>query len=431
MRWSWLTAAVVVLAGAAGCGDDGPTAPEVARAVPAGICSPVSYGGEGAPRFVVPLVGPLQNAMSDHGVQNAQAVKLVMQQHGWRAGEHRVGIQVCDESSAAEYADPAKCTRSARAIAANPSVVAVVGPSTSLCAASMLPVLNGAAAGSVALVGVGNTYLGLTRAGPGVEETHPDRLYPSGRRTYFRTVAADDAQAAAAVLIARRAGARRSFALHDGDAYGRGLAASFQVSAAQAGLEAIGTARWNPRASGYRSLAARIRRARVGAVYLGGLATSNGPRLVRDLRAVLGDRVQLLAPDGFNQPTAIVEGAGARAEGLVVTLAAAPVRALPPPGRRWATGFRKRWGASPCCYAVHAGQAMTTVLDAIAGSDGTRAGVLRRLRGTRVRGGLVGDFSFDRFGDTTLTTIAAYRIRGGKLRYEETLQVPRGLLTRR
>jgi len=74
---------------------------------------------------------------------------------------------------------------------------------------------------------------------------------------------------------------------------------------------------------------------------------------------------------------------------------------------------------------------MMTVLDAIAGSDGTRAGVLTNLRRANVRGGLVGDFRFDRFGDSTLTTIATYRIRGGRLRNEQTLEVPRDLLTRR
>ena len=158
---------------------------------------------------------------------------------------------------------------------------------------------------------------------------------------------------------------------------------------------------------------------------------NNGPRLIRDLRAGLGDRVQLLAPDGFNQPTALVEGAGARAEGLTISLAAAPVRALPAQGRRWAAEFRRRWGASPCCYAVHAGQVMTMVLDAIAGSDGTRAGVLRNLQRANVRGGLVGDFRFDRYGDTTRTTVSTYRIEGGRLRYQRTLQVPPALLTRR
>ena len=229
----WTVTALVCLAGAAACGreDDGAGAPDTVRAVPTSVCSPMTYGGTGVPRFLVPLSGPLQNVVSDHGIQNAQAVKLVMQQREWRAGEHGVAIQVCDESSADEPVDLAKCERNGRAFARNPSVVAVVGPSFSSCAGTMIPQLNGAAGGPVALVGIGNTYLGLTRQGPGVAEGEPDRLYPTGDRNYMRTVAADDAQAAAAALVAREAGARRAFALHDGSDYGRGLAESFRVTA--------------------------------------------------------------------------------------------------------------------------------------------------------------------------------------------------------
>ena len=146
------------------------------------------------PRFLVAVVGPLQGAISDHGIQNAQAIKLVLQLRGWRGGDHSVGIQVCDEASAEEHIDLPKCEANARAFARNPSVVAVVGPTTSGCAAAMLPILNDAAGGPVPLLGIGNTYLGLTRDGPGVEKGHPERLYPTARRSYLRTVPADDAR---------------------------------------------------------------------------------------------------------------------------------------------------------------------------------------------------------------------------------------------
>jgi ABC-type branched-subunit amino acid transport system substrate-binding protein len=419
----------------AACGGDEPPgqqAPQTARAVSTSVCSPLTYGAQGKPRFVVALVAPLQGALSDHGIQNAQAVKLVMQQRGWRAGEHGVAIQVCDEASADSFSDAAKCRRNARAFAGNSSVVAVVGPTTSGCAAAMVPLLNGAAGGALASVGIGNTYLGLTREGPGVERGDPERMHRSGVRSYFRTVPADDAQAATAVLLARDAGARRPFALHDGTTFGRGLAAAFVQAARGTGFtEAVGSAPWDPQAGGYAALAATLRRRGADAVYLAGFADNNGPRLIRDLRAALGREALLVGPDGFNQPSALVAGAGADADGMLITLAAAPVRALPEQGRRWAAQFRRRWGAPPCCYAVHAGQVMQLVLDAIAASDGTRAGVLDNLRGANVQNGLVGDFRFDGFGDTTLTAVATYVIRGGRARYVRTRDVPRALLTRR
>jgi branched-chain amino acid transport system substrate-binding protein len=426
---TWLLAAAALAA----CGqDDAPSdAPRVATPLASSVCSPVTYGGEGRPRFVLALVAPLQNAFSDHGVQNAQAVKLVLHERGWRAGDHRVGLQVCDESSDEDYVDLDKCERTARAIAANRSVLAVLGPTLSSCAGTMLPILNRAPGGPVALAGTGNTYLGLTRGGPGVEAGDPDAKYPTGRRSYLRTVPADDAQAAAGALALAGVGARRLFALHDGDSYGRGLAASALAAAERSGMASAGLARWDAEAEDYRALARRVRASRADAVYLGGYVTSNGPRLVRDLRDALGPDVPFAAPDGFNQPTALVEGAGERADGLLITLSAVPNRELPARGRAWARVFEHRYGARPCCYAVHAGQVTELALDAIAGADGRRDRVVERLLAADVRGGLVGDFRFDRHGDSTLRTISAYRIRGGRLRYERSIEVPQRLLTRR
>jgi branched-chain amino acid transport system substrate-binding protein len=434
MRRSRVALSVLLAVTAAACGSDGGgavKAPSTAQPLSASVCSPLTYGGEGKPSLVAAVVGPLQNAYSDHGIQNSQSVKLVMQERGWRAGEHGVAIQVCDEASADKPFDPDKCKRLASAIVQNPTVVAVMGPLSSSCAAAMMPLLNRAAGGPIPQMSFSNTYLGLTRDGPGVEKGDPERLYPTGRRSYLRTVPADDAQAAAALIVARGAGARRTFALYDDSSYGEGLAAAFQAAAEREGLSAVGSAQWDPEARDYRSLAARVRAARPDAVYLGGLVTSNGPRLIRDLGAALGRDVEMLAPDGFNQPTALVEGAGERTEGLVITLAAAPVRALPRAGRRWSAEFTRRWGSKPCCYAVHAGQVAEIVLDAVGRSDGGRAKVLDNLFDTTVRGGLVGDFSFDRFGDTTLTSIAVYRIHGARIRFERMVEVPKTLLNRR
>jgi branched-chain amino acid transport system substrate-binding protein len=424
-------AAVATLAA---CGDDGRKAgeaPPVAKAMSSSICSPMTTAGDGPARHLVALVAPMQNVISDHGIQNAQAAKLVLTQHDWRAGDGGVALQVCDEASADEYSDPDKCERIARSIAAEPSIPVVVGPSASVCAARMIPVLNRAPGGPVAIIGVGSTYLGLTRDGPGVAAGHPERLYPTGFRNYMRTVPADDMQAAGAVIAARDDGARRTFALDDGTDYGAGIAAQFQAAAPRAGMEPVGSAEWDPGATGYGALARRVARARPDAVFLGGLAQNNGPSLIRDLRDALGHGVALLGPDGFNQPTQLVEGAGERAEGMTITLSAASVSALPARGRAWAQEFTRRFGARPCCYAVHAGQAMEVALDAVARSGGDRAGVLRELRGGRVHDGLIGDFAFDTLGDSTLRAVSLWRIAAGRLQYLRTVEVPVELTGRR
>jgi branched-chain amino acid transport system substrate-binding protein len=421
------------LAGACGDSGNGQPTPRAARPVSTSICGPVTYGGEGRPQLLIANSGPLQGPMSDHGIQNAQAVKMVLAQRGWRAGKISVGVQVCDEASAASpLPSPAKCARNAKAFAGDPSVVAVLGPVTSTCAAAMLPIANRAPDGPLPVISMSNTYLGLTRAGPGVAKGHPDALYPTGEHNFVRMAPADDLQGAASALYAQRLGVRRPYVLHHDEAWGVGVATAFRTAATRLGMDVAGMDEWDRRAHDYKRLAQRVRRASADAVYVAGYAIAdNGARLIKDLRGKLGPDFPILAPDGFNEPAALVEGAGAGAEGVVITLAAIPTQELPPAGLRFAREFEQRFGALPCCYSVYTAQATHALLDAIAASDGSRAGVLRNLFRTRVRGGLLGDFAIDRYGDTTLTEIAVYRVHGARLRLATTIRPSTDLLDRR
>jgi branched-chain amino acid transport system substrate-binding protein len=428
--WLWIS---IALAGSmAACAED-----ENRRDVPpataltASGCSSVTYGGEGRPDVLIAGILALQGPFFDHGVQDSQSLKLVLDERRWRAGEYRVGLQICDETTAtSETADPATCRRHARDFARNRSIIVVVGPVLSGCAREMLPSLNRAPAGPLALISPSTTYLGLTRSGPGVAKGDPDGLYPTGRRGFLRLATADDAQAAAAAMFAKQSGATRVFALDDNEPYGTALAESFTEVARRSGMEVAGRAVWHGDEPGYRSLGERVRSSGADTVYLGGYISNNGPELVEDLRAVLGSDVDLLAPDGFNQPGNLVEGAGDAAEGFTITIAVLPNRELPPEGQEFAEEFERRFGARPCCFAVHTGELAHIVLDAIGASDGTRRSVLRKLFETRVEDGLLGDFRFDRFGDTTNTTIGVYRIEDGRLQFITGISPPSALLTR-
>jgi branched-chain amino acid transport system substrate-binding protein len=428
-----LAVLVCAVALAAACGERDRPALPAARALPQTICGPISYGGEGSPQLLIANSGPLQGPQTDHGVQNAQAAKMVLAQRGWRAGDYTVGVQVCDEASAATTApSPRKCAGNAKAFAADPSIVAVLGPVSSVCAHAMLPIANRAPGGPLAIVSMSNTYLGLTRGGPGVAEGDPDGLYPTGKRSFVRLAPDDDLQGAASALYAQRLGVRRPYVLHHDGFWGTGIATAFRTAARRLGMDIAGVDRWDARAHDYKRLAERVRRSGATGVYLGGLAVAdNGGRLIKDLRAALGPGAPILAPDGFNEPAALVEAAGSATEGVVITLAAIPTSRLPRAGIRFAREFEQRFGALPCCYSVYAAQATHVLLDAIAASDGSRAGVLRNLFRTRVHDGLVGDFAIDRYGDTTLTQVAVYRIHGARLRLATTISPSPDLLDRR
>jgi branched-chain amino acid transport system substrate-binding protein len=425
-------AAAAALTGAA-CGEDEDRAASIPPASPiqSSGCSPVTYGGEGRPDLLIATSTVLQGQFTDHGVQISQALRMVLGERDWRAGDYTVGLQICGETTASgDASSPEKCRRNARAFARNRSVIVVHGPLFSTCSREMTPILNRAPGGPLAQTLAGPTYLGLTRDGPGVERGEPERYFPTGRRSLVRLAPPDDTMGAAGALFAERRGARSVFALDDNDPYGFAVAESFSLAAERTGVRVVGRAQWDPAARDYRELAERVRRSGADAVYLGGYVFSNGPQLIKDLRETLGPDVELLGPDGFNQLAPIVEGAGAAAEGFAPMIAVLPAAELPPDGQDFAGRFEERFGARPCCFSVHTAQATHMMLDAIADSDGSRADVRDNLFDASVEGGYVGDFEFDPHGDTTLNTIGVYRIEGGDLVFQTAITPPAELLAR-
>jgi ABC-type branched-subunit amino acid transport system substrate-binding protein len=70
---------------------------------------------------------------------------------------------------------------------------------------------------------------------------------------------------------------------------------------------------------------------------------------------------------------------------------------------------------------VHDAQATQMLLDAIARSGASRSSVTEDLLHSHVRHGLLGDFTVDHNGDSTLHTVGIYRIADGRLRFETAI----------
>ena len=393
-----------------------PSASGGLRAFPATTCERVLAGkGESDVLIVSDLA--LQGGTRIRATQMAQAIAFVLRQRGFRAGRFRVAYQSCDDSVARTgLFDEPKCAANARAYAANLDVVGVIGTYNSPCAAAALPELNRAPGGPLAMVSPLNSFVGLTRSGPGVDPSLPAALYPTGRRSYLRVYPTDDLQGAALALFARERGRRRVYVLGDGDpGYGELLAAGFETAARRLGLTVVGRSSWDPHAGGYAEVAGRIARSRAEAVFLGGLLDTNAARVIQDLRIRLGASVDLLGADGLTPLPLLVERAGRAALGMYVSLAGVVTDRLSPAGVRFVRRFGKvQAGVDVQPSAVYAAQAAEVLLDAIARSDGTRGSVLEELFATEVRNGLLGSFAFDANGDTTESPVTIMRVaRGG------------------
>jgi branched-chain amino acid transport system substrate-binding protein len=433
MRWriGLIGAGLVFAAGIAvaavelsGVGDANP--PRF-RTIASDRCGPLHYEAASSPQLLIAADLPLQPGALATTSSMVDAMTLALERRQYRAGAYGVGLQVCDDSAPGSIiSDEATCVANAHEFVKNPSVIGVAGPFLSGCAMLQIPILNRAPGGPVAIVSPSNTYVGLTRRPSGRDSNEPGAFYPTGERNYARVLPADDVQAAADAIVARRLGVKRVYAVDEGGDASVSFVDDFIRAARRLGIAVAGRASLDIAASSHDALAAAIAQSGADGVFLG---VSSGPRsvqLLTDLRARLGRATQFMAPDGFEPATAVL--AGAAAEGMTISQPGPANDHLSKEGKQFVASFSKAFGREPTRYAVNAAQAIDVLLDAIARSDGTRASVTRNLFRTRVSNGILGSFWITPTGDTTLNAVAIYRIIGGEVTTFATVVVPDALV---
>jgi len=299
---------------------------------------------------------------------------------------------------------------------ATSSVLAVIGPFNSGCAEVEIPIANRAEPGPLPVVSPTASYIGLTRKGPGVLAGQPASLYPKGGRNFVRVYPSDDAQAAADALLAKRLGVKNAYVFlgDPNEAYEAGLAYSFAKAARRLGIQVTGPE--SPRSSGFASLANRLRRSHVNAVFVAALENDRSAAFIRAMRRELA-RLTILAPDAFLPAFDQVHEIGPAAVGMYVSGAKVtdPTRQLPSAGRRFTKAFgATQRGRNLNIFAPYAAQAAEVLLDAISRSDGTRASVARELLRVRLSDSIFGPFTFDRNGDSTTNLLPIFRVARSK-----------------
>jgi branched-chain amino acid transport system substrate-binding protein len=432
-----LAAGVLLAALAAGCGGGGGSGTgggggSQATAVDASTCS--SMVGKG--QYLITSDLPLQGASRLQTTQMVDAVKLVLEQHNYKAGKYTLAYQSCDDSTAQLGKwNSATCSSNAKAYANDKSVIGVLGTFNSGCAEIIIPVLNQAPGGSVAMVSPANTWPGLTQKGPGTGAGEPDKYYPTGKRNYARVVAADNFQGPADALLAQQLGVKSVYILNDKEAYGLGVANYFKTAAQKLGIKIAGFAAWDPKASNYQPLMQQIGSTKPDAIFLGGLICENGGQLIKDKVSVLGandGKVKLIAPDGFTTQ-ATITGAGSagaqNAEGMYLSVAGVPADQLKGAGSEFISSFKSKAGVSSVePYTAYAAQAAEVLIQAIEKSDGTRASVAQNLYNLQITDGILGDFSIDENGDTDQGSMTINIVKSGAMQTFKVLTPPANLV---
>ncbi|HEY2335193.1 MAG TPA: ABC transporter substrate-binding protein [Solirubrobacterales bacterium] len=275
----------LVLATGAGSRAAGPSVTPVGSAA----CGAVQYGGPGAAQALIVSDLPLQGDSRERSLQMNDAIRLVLEGAGWHAGGLAVAFQACDDSDAKTGLwSKSRCQANARAYAADPSVLGVVGTYNSGCAEAIVPILGRAPGGGLAMVSPGNTAICLTQRSPSCSGGEPGSLYPK-RHNYARVVPNDAYQGAGLASFAKQRGIKRAYVLYAGkDPTSLGQAKTFRGAAGKLGIALAGFSAWNTGASSYSGLMRKVAATSPDAVLLAGLTEQNGGRLIKDKVATMG-----------------------------------------------------------------------------------------------------------------------------------------------
>ena len=355
------------------------------------------------------------------------AEKLKLDQIGSKAcnGKYTLTYEAMDDATAASGQwDAATETENANKAAADKSVIAYLGTFNSGAAKLSIPIVNNA--GPLMMLSPANTYPGLTK--PGFAAGEPDIYYPGGVRNYARVVAADDIQGSvAARFVHDTLKASTVYILDDQQLYGKGIADVFESTAKSIGLTVVGHDGIDTKAADYKALMTKISTSNGGnppdAIFVGMVVDSNASQLLKDKVSIMGDntKVKYVGPDGI-QTQAFIDGAGADvADGVYASVAGLPFEKLPASGQQFKKDYDAKYGGDlneP--YAVYGYEAMNVTVAAIesvcaAGGDPTdRKAVTTAVMGTKNFSGVLGTWSFDANGDTSLTDMTYYQVTNGK-----------------
>ncbi|MBJ7595700.1 MAG: branched-chain amino acid ABC transporter substrate-binding protein [Candidatus Dormibacteraeota bacterium] len=350
-----------------------------------------------------------------------------------------------DDSSVAKNGhDPAQGAQNITALAADSSVVGVVGPFNSSVALAEIPK---ATAAHLALISPSNTNPCLTAVVPVCSDPtikiDTASLY-QGPHTYFRVIASDVSQGTILGYVAAKSlNATKAYVIDDQEAYGRGLALLFEKSFMAQGGTVVASTSLPGATTTFATQMSDAQSKGAQVLFFGG-TTGNGCGLVRRDMAAAGLTIPLLGGDGCQDTKFITDAnSGSKAtaaEGAEATSApdvtklssstqfysdyASHFSSLTPPNN----------DAKKEPYSAYGYDAMNILIQAIKAAINANSGqlpsdaqtfrdaVVQQLHSTAYDGAL-GHTTFDSNGDTTNTGFTLYKVSGGAWTADKTYAV--------
>jgi branched-chain amino acid transport system substrate-binding protein len=405
-RWLGLLALAAVLLGVVGCG--GVAVSDVAEAT----------GGQ----LTVYSSEPLQGPAAPIAEEIVGGEKLALSDARGHAGPFRVAyVSLDDASPTSQEWNPGVTATNAKIAAQDTSTIAYLGDFDSAATAISLPLINAA---GILQVSPGSPYVGLTSSFEAGQD-EPERFYPNGQRTFVRLAPGDIGQAQAQIRLMRSLGVRRLYVLDDQDPFEVPLADIVANYAERAGITVIAHDSLSTITGAvFTGEVEKIAESHAQAVFLAGGEGKGTPELWRDLHAASPRMLLLGSSSTVNE--SFTSQIGAAAANTYMTTPVLPPDLYPPVAKRVLSSYRRTFGVEAGAYALYGYEAMTLVLDAVraAGARGDdRQTVIDRVFATRNRNSVIGRYSVEADGETTLSSYGVDRVSSGHPVFDRAIYV--------
>jgi branched-chain amino acid transport system substrate-binding protein len=368
---------------------------------------------------------PRQGSSKGQSDSIVNAIKQAIEERSGVVDGWKIEYVDQDDSTAEAGAwTPERATALATEASSTSDLVAYIGTFNSGAAKIGIPILCKA---GIPMVSPANTYPGLTKPGKGTAD-EPGIYYPDGcKHNYFRVVPADDLQGDVGAKWAKELGLTKVYIVDDSQVYGKGIADVFDASAQKEGLEVLGHDQITGKETDYKALAEKIKATSPQLVYFGGITQQNAGQLWRDIRAAMPD-VKLMGPDGIYEK-AFLDAAGEAAEGTYLTFGGTTADQYTGKAKEFADKYKAKYGGDLEVYTIYGYEAANVTLNAIetaskAGAKDAaalRTGIIDALAKTKDFPGVLGTWSFDENGDTSLLTFSGTVVTGGKFVFQKVL----------
>jgi branched-chain amino acid transport system substrate-binding protein len=366
----------------------------VATAAIAG-CASSGSGIQPGETLTVYVSMPLRGPQAPAGRDVVDGARMALGDAGRRVGNLRIrAVYMDDTAGGAERArwSPAAAAANARRASEDSAAIAYIGDFESGATRFSLPITNEA---HILQVSPASAAVDLAQPFLGAGDQVPEEVQPTGERTFGRVIPSDETQARAGAVWAKRLKPNETMVIRGETRYDDVMASAFRDEATSIGVR-ITKSGPGPEVSDLAYAAVE--------------PSDRGPlSVVRVTPRVIGTDA-LLAP---TTPRLT----GARPGRRLITAAAQAPEQLPREGQRFIRDFRERYDREPGPYAAYGYEAMAVVLDSIAraGESGDdRDAVVDAFLETTDRTSVLGTYSIDEAGNTTLGRLSGYRVEGGR-----------------